>query len=69
MELVGGTLSCFCLGLGAEAGYGLGFSLTYFVLKFTCPPGSTKIALQKFKLLSHLPQSGKVLKRWVLCGT
>lgn len=59
MSLVGGTLSCFCLGLEAEAECGLGFSFTYVVRKFTCPPGSTEIAPLKFKLLSHLPQSGR----------
>lgn len=41
--------------------------LPYFVLKFTCPRGSLKIALLKFKLLSHIPQSGKVLACWAAC--
>lgn len=42
--------------------------LPYFVLKFTCPRGSLKIALLKFKLLSHIPQSGKVLACWAVCS-
>lgn len=48
---------------------GLVFNLTYLVLKFTYPPGSTKIALHKFKLFSPLPQLGKVLECWAVCGT
>lgn len=57
-----------CLGSGSRGRMEVESQLPYFVLKFTCPRGSLKIALLKFKLLSHIPQSGKVLACWAVCS-